>query len=215
MDKNKVLFLGDSIGASVVHMQNPADKKTHLGTSSIIGYITHHLRERIELIDETCIGRNCCEDEKSERDPVDPADFNGKKALLRNLSHDKLSAVIIQLGANDFRNPNNKTPDQVISSIFTLINMIRSNNNDTKIILMAPVLLNDNNMTPFIRSLFIAHIDKFTIFAGKLQALAQRMDCFFIDTRLCGLAASGDGLHLSAEQNRFIGAHFVNILRTI
>jgi lysophospholipase L1-like esterase len=161
------------------------------------GLLQQKLGDRFEIIEEGLCGRTTTLDDPKEEGR------NGKTYLIPCvITHNPLDLVILMLGTNDLKERFNLSTEQISKNIEELIIVIKElgadkNNNCSKIILVSPVLVNENAKLP--AEGMAGAEEKSKQFAKFYQNVAARQGCEFINMAQYVQPSTIDGCHLGEE----------------
>jgi lysophospholipase L1-like esterase len=121
------------------------------------------------------------------------------------------SHLVYMLGTNDTKTKFNHPIESSVVEIGKKIDWVRAydaeKKGQTKIILLAPPLINVAHLSPKLKTLFDANSnEKLIALARHLEKLAEEKNVDFVDLSKDIIAAENDGVHLSVEDNARIAS---------
>lgn len=185
------------------------------GARSVEGTINGHLGQFINLHMYVKPGRNTSSDENMSDSNDPPECFNGFKILNNALKNGCFDVVIIQLGTNDMRPPFNRSESEIAERIGRLTKLVHEKCEDAKVVVVSPPKIEIDDI---VDAMVMGNMEVVGLLPEKLQPLVKKLckteGAVFVDTvKNMGKAGSGDGVHLSAEQNVQLGGLIAEALQ--
>jgi len=158
------------------------------------------LGSKYEVIEEGLGGRT------TNLDDPDSEGKNGLSYLIPCLeSHDPLDFVILMLGTNDLKEAFNRTAINIAHANKELIEKIRLRFSNSKILLVAPILVDELNQYA---GKYKGATVKSKELAIELKKLAEETNCSYIDLSKHIEPSKYDGLHID-EKDQFTVAKVI------
>jgi len=162
------------------------------------------LGNNYNVYEEGVVGRTTIYDDLRE----------GKKGIetaSKELSkYNKIDLLVIMLGTNDFKIKNARLSSELEKGVQMLINKIKELNNISKILLISPVLLDENIEkldSDFDHNSYILSKCASVIY----ESIATKNDLLFFDAKLVAFVGE-DGEHLTEESHISLGNALANFI---
>ena len=155
------------------------------------------------LVEEALPGRTTVHD-----DPVEGADRNGLTALPIVLgSHRPIDLLIIMLGTNDLKARFAVTPEDIASSVGTLVKTAKASiagcdGRPPRLLVVAPPPILE---TGCLAGFFRGGTEKSRALAACYQAMGTRLDVPVLDSGTLVAADPVDGIHLTRDSHATLG----------
>ncbi len=200
----RVLCFGDSNTWG----RSGRSKKRYASNVRWTGILQEKLGSGYEVIEEGLMSRT------TNLDDPDKPGRNGKKCLPVVLeSHYPVDIVILWLGTNDLKEKYNRMPEEVVSALEELIEVIYSfsmNEACPKVLLVSPPLVEKKYLKP--NTQFRGAHEKSRQLGPLIKQLAKRKQCQFIDLPKYVSAGKFDGVHLEPETQEKIADLFYRFI---
>ena len=175
---------------------NPKDAKRFDKNSRWTGILKNLCGEKFHIIEAGCNNRTAFSDNPAGKM------FTGCK-ILPELLNQKLDFVVLAIGINDLQFQYNVSLDEIKSGILNLVNIVKTNVPNSKIILVAPTELTENVLkSPIFSTLFDeTSIEKSKRLSEIYFEIAKNNNCDFIDLNMVAMPSKFDGLHFEASEH--------------
>lgn len=127
-------------------------------------------------------------------------------------SHMPLDAVVLMLGTNDFKIEFDRSAAEIAQAVRGLVELIQAKTakyagTPARVVLVSPILVDGG--APRLAEWYGQHYDQSAVvksqqLAALLQAVAQSLDCTFVDAALVSRAGD-DGIHFDVPSHRALG----------
>lgn len=200
-----IIFMGDFnivlYGDSNTYGYNPFGDRFNNRYGNVL---KRKLGNNYNVYEESVVGRTTIYDDiRSGRKSIENVELELSK-------YNKINLLIIMLGTNDFKIKNARLSSELEKGVQTLINKIKEFNNISKILLISPVLLDENIEkldSDFDHNSYILSKCASVIY----ESIAKNNDLLFFDAKTVAFVGE-DGEHLTEESHIALGnalAHFV------
>lgn len=155
----------------------------------------------------------------------DPAGGVGRSglALLEPIlnTHKPLDAVVIMLGTNDAKTRFSLSAAEIAVAAGRLADLVHAwsfgQSVKPEVLLVSPILISSHVLGSYFKMMFDAScVEKSRHFAAEFKAVAEMKKVHFFDAASVAGPSVEDGLHMDAENHRFLGealaAHIRGIL---
>lgn len=209
-----VMCFGDSLTWGWVPVAHRVPTERHPRHVRWTGVLADELGPDVTVLEEGLSGRTTNLD-----DPTDPR-ANGATYLPAALaSHLPLDLVVLMLGTNDTKALFDRRPFDIAVGVGTLINQVAASAGGVgttypapKVLLVAPPPLGDIP-DPWFQLLFAGGRVKTLQLADAYRRLAGFLGVPFFDAGSVVSTGGVDGIHLTADDNRTLGAALAPVVR--
>jgi lysophospholipase L1-like esterase len=208
----RIVVYGDSIAYGWV--PNPNPPSTRYGPEERWpGVLQTELGSKYQVIEEGLSGRTT--DATDPGSPISGAQLDGSSYLPACLaSHLPVDLVIIMLGSNDLKTVFNRTPLRVAIGAARLIDLVNTLDGgvgtaykNPKVLLICPPPLNPEiERGPVFAEMFKGGLEKSRQLPELYKAAAKMGGAEFLDAGSVLSTDDVDGLHLTAESQKKLGA---------
>ncbi len=201
----KILCFGDSN----TYGFNPENGKRYPSSKRWSGILKESLKEKFVVVEQGCNNRTCFSDNPSGEE------MTGYKAIIKYLSSD-IDYLVISLGINDLQKFYNVNETMVVDGFRKFINLCYSINNDLKILVLSPSVINQNILNSYFGLMFDENsVKKSYLLSDLLKSVSIELNCDFIDLNEHVEACNIDGLHYFDYQHKEVAKllhnYFVNL----
>ena len=190
----KVLCFGDSN----TYGFNPENGGRYSKNERWSGVLSAMLGKEWTIIEAGCNNRTAFSDSPEGLEKT------GYKSLINYLDKD-ITHVVLAIGINDLQKIYNPTLEEFYVGIKKLVNIVRENTDNTKIILCSPSVINEDILNSWFVSLFDeCAIEKSLKLSEIYQRVSLECDCLFLDLNKIVTVSQIDGLHYSVDAHKQI-----------
>lgn len=212
-----ILCFGDSNtwGFDPVATATAPYPRRHSWSRRWTGVLATDLGDDYRVIEEGQNGRTTVHE-----DPLMPY-TNGKDYLPVCLeSHKPIDLIVLMLGTNDLKTKFNLSAGEIASGAGMLVQMIRQsvagpNDQAPKVLLVAPPVIGDLSGLLDLREKFTGAREKSLQFPGAYQAVADDLECAFLNPQTHLETSQIDGLHLEESEHRKLGDIIAQTIKEI
>ena len=198
----KILCFGDSNTFGF----NPENGRRYDSNTRWTKVLEHLTYQKFKIIEAGCNNRTAFVDNPSGELQT------GYKILPKILSTD-LDYIIIAIGINDIQYSYNTTLEDVEKGISSIIEIVKNNCPNTKIILLSPSVLNDNILNSYFSTMFDKiSIEKSYYYAEIYKRISDKYNCVFLNLSEIAPVSSIDGLHYDSEGHKKIAYALATII---
>lgn len=202
-----ILCFGDSLTWGWVPSDPVVPTVRHPAGTRWTGVLAERLGPGYRVVEEGLSGRTTTAD-----DPLDPR-LNGSAYLPAALaSHLPVDLVVLMLGTNDTKAYFGRTPFDIAAGVAVLLGQVAASAGGVgtaypapQVLLVAPPPLGDVT-DPWLAEVFAGGREKSARLAEHLRALAGYVGVPFFDAGSVISTDGVDGIHLTAQNNRDLGA---------
>lgn len=202
----KILCYGDSN----TYGFNPKNQERYSEDIRWSGRLKKLLIKDYEVIECGCTNRTGFFDN-------DMFETTGSKHLpcyLEENKNTKFDIVILGLGANDLQIYFDHTEENIKNGLKNLTNIIRNNNNATRIILLAPPEMNEHLLTGYCGYQFNQKsIEQSHDFTRIYKQVSKEINCEVITLNELIKVSDYDGIHYSEDSHRIIAEYIANYIK--
>lgn len=191
----KILCFGDSNTFGY----NPANGSRYDKDIRWSGILKSALEKNSDflVLEKGCNNRTCIMDAGVD-------ELTGAKILPKYLQGD-ISCVILAIGINDTQKFYNCDLSTLERGLEKLIEIIRSNNKETKILILSPAKLNKNILKSNFALMFDeVSIEKSSGISKLYQQIAKNNNCDFLDLDKIAKVSDIDGLHFDKAGHKAV-----------
>lgn len=190
----KILCFGDSNTFGF----NPIDGSRYKPDERWSGILKEKLKNKFEVIEKGCNNRTCFTENPAG---IEQTGYKILPKILKN----HFDFFIIALGINDTQFLFNPQIQEFETGIKNLINIIRSQNKEAKILILSPNIIDEC----ILKSYFSVQFDKNSIEKSKelskiYYKVAKEKNCDFLDLNKIAKVSKIDGLHYNIEEHKKI-----------
>ncbi len=202
----KILCFGDSNTFGY----NPENGLRYPQNERWSGILQSLFKNEYQIIEAGCNNRTCF------RDNFSGENFTGYKALPKYLS-EQPDIVILWIGSNDLQRFYNISLKEIQYGIENLIEIIKNNSPNSKIILIPPLEIKPEVLTSKIFSFLFDKnsIEKSKHFSKIYKNVAKKYNCSFIDLSQTITPSQIDGLHFEKIEHKKIADCIQNIIQNL
>ncbi len=202
----KILCFGDSNTFGY----NPENGLRFPSNERWSGILQSLLGNKYQIIEAGCNNRTCF------RDNFNGENLTGYKALPKYLSNNP-DIIILWIGSNDLQRFYNVSLEEIQYGIENLIEIIKNNSPNSKIILISPLEMKQEVLSSKIFSFLFDEnsIEKSKHFSEIYKIVAQKYNCSFIDFSQTITPSKIDGLHFENIEHEKIANYLYNFIKNI
>lgn len=200
----RILCFGDSNTFGY----NPVNGLRYSQNERWSGILQSLLGNEYQIIEAGCNNRTCF------RDNFSGENFTGYKALPKYLS-EQPDIVILWIGSNDLQRFYNISLKEIQYGIENLIEIIKNNSPNSKIILIPPLEIKPEVLTSKIFSFLFDKnsIEKSKHFSEIYKQAATNYNCEFLDLSSYIRPSMIDGLHFDSSEHKKIADCLYNYIK--
>ena len=201
----KILCFGDSN----VYGFNPNNGKRFPDNIRWASILKNLCKPNYKIIEAGCNNRTCF-----KNNPVG-IEQTGYK-VLPNLLNTDLYGIILSLGINDLQFQYNTTENEIKNGINNIINLVKNNCPNAKIIILGPSEISNCIKQSFFQAMFDDSSIELSKKIGEIyKNIANENNCIFIYLNDIATVSKIDGLHYDENEHYKIANYLYNVIKQL